>query len=127
MKTRCLNPNSVNFKDYGGRGIEVCDRWLAFENFIADVGPRPSPKHSLDRYPDKNGNYEPGNVRWALPEEQQNNRRNTVLVTIDGKATPLAEVCRDRGLRLRSIWARIDRGWTPEKAVSVPIRSRQGN
>lgn len=76
MKQRCLNQNRDQYEDYGGRGIEVCARWLhSFENFLADIGRRPSPKHTLDRYPDNDGNYEPGNVRWATRSEQSRNRR----------------------------------------------------
>lgn len=76
MNQRCANPNVRNYDNYGGRGIRVCDRWRHdFTAFLADVGYRPSKHHSLDRYPDKNGNYEPGNVRWALPDEQAKNRR----------------------------------------------------
>lgn len=75
MKTRCYNVNQKSWADYGGRGIEVCDRWLeSFENFLADVGERPSPEHSLDRI-DVNGDYEPDNVRWSTYREQARNRR----------------------------------------------------
>jgi hypothetical protein len=75
LKERCLNPNNKDWKDYGGRGISVCERWLgSFAGFIADMGPRPSPKHSIDRI-DVNGNYEPGNCRWADPVTQRNNQR----------------------------------------------------
>jgi hypothetical protein len=77
MRQRCLNPKSVKWPDYGGRGIRVCDRWLdSFETFLADVGVRPEGK-TLDRV-DVDGNYEPRNVRWATPAEQARNRRPRV-------------------------------------------------
>lgn len=73
MKQRCLNPNNHAYENYGGRGITVCDRWVTFENFYADMGD-PPPGLSLDRF-DNDGNYEPGNCRWATPEEQIANQR----------------------------------------------------
>lgn len=75
MRERCNNPNHPQFKDWGGRGISVCDRWMdSFEAFYADVGPRPGHRLSLDRI-DNDGNYEPGNVRWATHSQQMKNRR----------------------------------------------------
>ncbi len=79
MNTRCSNPNAINWKYYGGRGIRVCDRWLnSFTDFATDIeneiGPKPTPSHSIDRI-DNDGNYEPGNVRWATKKEQSMNRR----------------------------------------------------
>jgi hypothetical protein len=76
IKQRCLNPNNDRYEDWGGRGIRICERWAnSFENFFADVGPRPSPAHSLDRK-NNDGRYEPGNCRWATKSEQQLNQRN---------------------------------------------------
>lgn len=79
-KGRCRCETDAAWKNYGGRGIQMCERWFnSFEAFLEDVGPRPSPEHSLDRYPDNNGNYEPGNVRWATNLEQQANTRRKRL------------------------------------------------
>jgi hypothetical protein len=79
MKSRCYDSNSTSYPYYGARGITVCDRWInSFENFYEDMGPKPGPEYSIDRI-DVNGNYEPGNVRWATPQQQAMNRRNTVL------------------------------------------------
>src|SRR5690348_5920364 len=81
MKTRCYNPKNDGYAWYGGRGIRVCDAWLAdFSAFYRDMGPRPSPAHSIDRI-DTDGHYEPGNCRWATQVEQQNNRRSNRRVT----------------------------------------------
>ncbi|UOR02035.1 hypothetical protein MUN77_01505 [Leucobacter allii] len=75
MKSRCTNPNRPDYSRYGGRGIEVCDRWLhSFEAFASDVGEKPGPGYSIDRI-DNDGNYEPGNVRWATASEQRRNQR----------------------------------------------------
>lgn len=74
MKDRCLNPNSASYPDYGGRGIMVCERWLSFENFLEDMGPKPSKKYSIERI-DVNGDYEPGNCKWATQTEQNHNLR----------------------------------------------------
>jgi hypothetical protein len=77
---RCTNPKCRAWKNYGGRGIRVCERWRKFENFLKDMGIKPSLKHSIDRYPNNDGNYEPGNCRWATAKEQIANRRKKVPV-----------------------------------------------
>ena len=80
MRERCNNPNAKRWKDYGGRGISVCSRWDSFELFLADMGPRPSKLHQIDRWPDNDGNYEPGNTRWATQQQQQRNKRNSRII-----------------------------------------------
>lgn len=120
MKGRCLNPNHRQYKDYGGRGITVCDRWMAFANFLADMAPRPAGL-MLDRK-DNDGPYSPENCRWATRKEQNSNRRNCIYIEdVDGKVT-LREYCRRRELAYRPIVKRIqDRNWPVELALSVPV------
>jgi hypothetical protein len=78
MKARCRNPQNARYRDYGGRGVKVCQRWLSFENFLADMGPKPSRHHSIDRL-DNDGDYEPENCRWATAQEQGRNTRSVKL------------------------------------------------
>jgi len=96
MKQRCYNKKSPDYKRYGGRGITVCERWLnSFENFIADMGLRPSIKHTLDRFPNVNGNYEPSNCRWATPKQQGENKRNNVIYNYKGRNINQADLAKE--------------------------------
>ena len=124
MKTRCTNPNQRQWKDYGGRGITLCERWLnSFENFYEDVGSKPGPKFSIDRIKNDKG-YEPGNVRWATKEEQWQNKRTSHFMTFNGKTQCLAEWAKETGLG-SALMQRILRGWTVEEALSIPLRGKR--
>jgi hypothetical protein len=112
---RCTRPTNKRWNRYGGRGITVCDRWLVFENFLADMGERP-PGTSLDRI-NNDGNYEPGNCRWATPIQQQNNRSDTRRLSVT-----LAELSRIIGMSRRLLWRRLNDGWSVEKAAMAPRR-----
>ena len=121
MWQRCTNPNNKKYALYGGRGIAVCTAWEEFGAFAYDMGPRPSPAHTLDRI-DSNGNYEPGNVRWATQTEQQNNRRNNRVLVVNGESVTLAELGRMCGMKPALIGQRIDRdGLSVEEAVSKRV------
>lgn len=91
MMARCKNPKTKHYRLYGGRGISVCERWIMFENFLSDMGLRPSSKYSLDRYPNKDGNYQPDNCRWATIKEQNRNTSRNVFIEFDGRSQILEE------------------------------------
>lgn len=118
MKRRCENPNERSFKNYGGRGIEVL--FPSFEEFLAEVGPRPSSAHMIGRI-DNDLSYQPGNVRWETAAEQSRNKQNTLRVTVGGVSRPLKEHCEVLGVNYQKAWLRIRQyGWTPERALGVP-------
>lgn len=123
---RCEDQKNKRYKDYGGRGVTVCERWRnSPQAFLADVGQRPSPKHSLDRYPNVNGNYEPGNVRWATSKEQNRNMRTNRLVTAFGETLCLAEWAERYGVNRWTLDRRIvRRGMDPELALTMPLGER---
>lgn len=121
MVRRCTNPKVKNWADYGGRGITVCERWMKFENFYADMGRRPSSKHSIERI-NNDGPYDPGNCTWALRSDQAKNKRNNRLIEANGERLHLAEWARRLGADHSTIIGRIARGWPESKAVTTPIR-----
>lgn len=128
VKQRCLNPKNPSYRHYGGRGITVCVRWAeSFERFLADVGPRPSMSHTIDRK-DNKGNYEPGNCRWATHTEQMNNTRRNRLVTVSGETMTLSEAERRGQLAVPAghVASRVHAGWDIDAAVSTPSK-RRGN
>jgi hypothetical protein len=115
IKFRCLNPKSENFPRYGGRGITICDKWINnFAAFLSDVGRRPSDKHSIERI-NNNGNYEPGNVRWATKKEQGQNRRDNVVMTFNGETHCIKEWSRITGISERALGYRYKRGLTLQR------------
>jgi hypothetical protein len=124
MKARCNNPRHLYYHNYGGRGIQVCERWRkSFKDFYADVGPRPSRKHTLDRI-NNNGNYEPGNVRWATRTEQNRNRRDNRMMTLNGETYCMAEWAEKLGVDYAILHGRLYQGWSDERALTAPLRDQ---
>lgn len=120
MHQRCNNPDHVAYHRYGGRGIKVCKRWSVFAVFLADVGPRPSPLHTIERKNNNRGYY-PNNVRWATRKEQARNTPNCVFLTFNGQRKTMSEWGEITGLGVHIIWKRINMlGWTVEKTLTTP-------
>jgi hypothetical protein len=121
MVRRCHDPKFRHYKNYGARGIRVCDVWRrSFWQFVTDVGQRPAGR-SLDRE-DNNGPYSPGNVKWATREEQGRNTRFNRLLTVNGVTKTLQEWSNETGRPKSTLFNRIRRGWTGEEAVLTPVR-----
>ncbi len=121
MLARCDNPKNTRYADWGGRGITVCDRWRDFRNFLEDMGEKPEGM-SLDRI-DNSGNYEPGNCRWSTLSEQNSNRRGLQPITHNGKTMTAAAWGKELGLST-TLYSRLHRGWSIERALSQPLRDR---
>jgi len=121
MKTRCYNSHIIQYQDYGGRGIKVCDHWRnSFENFFKDMGKAPSSNHSIERI-DNDSNYQPGNCKWVTDQEQANNKRDNRMI---GNQT-LAEICREKDLPYSIVNDRINKlNWSIEKALNTPVMKR---
>ncbi len=123
MIRRCTYPSMDRYPQYGGRGISICEQWRkSFESFLADVGRAPSPSHSLDRI-DNDGNYEPGNVRWATRSEQTLNSGKSRQITLNGVRQSIGEWSALTGINRQTIQMRLDAyGWSVKKALTTPVR-----
>lgn len=122
MIARCLNPKATHYANYGGRGITVCDRWRNdFAAFYSDMGPRPSPKHQIERR-DNDGPYSKENCAWASQLEQANNKRNNVRLTFDGQTLTLPQWARRCHLPEKALWLRVNRHrWPAWQALTTPL------
>lgn len=122
MISRCYDLNCAGYKDYGGRGITVCDRWReSFANFLSDMGERPK-GWSIDRI-DNNKGYCPENCRWATSVEQNNNTRRNRILSHDGKTQTMTQWAMELGFSVQAIYDRLRRGWSVERALSEPVNA----
>jgi hypothetical protein len=119
MIHRCQNPANNQYPNYGGRGINVCDRWQSYEEFLKDMGRRPTPVHSIDRI-DNSAGYSPVNCRWATKKEQSRNTRSNRLVTHNAVTRCLTEWAELSGLNVNTLRSRLRLGWTFERAITTP-------
>lgn len=116
-KQRCLNPNNHNYKNYGRRGIKMCEKWInSFVAFLEDMGERPSSNHTLDRI-DNNGNYEKSNCRWATKREQSNNTRTNRLIKINDKEITVSEFSRKYGINISNVFYELKKGMNPKDII----------
>jgi len=125
MWRRCSDKTHRGYHRYGGRGVRICKRWESFANFLADMGVKPTPQHTLDRYPNNAGNYKPGNCRWATVDEQHRNMRNNVVVEYEGQSMLLVDVVEKLGLRRGIVYGRLRMGWSLADALAVPVRKNK--
>ncbi len=132
MIERCYRPSHVHYHNYGGRGIIVCPRWLngesmltGFQCFLEDMGEGPQGM-TLDRWPEKNGNYEPGNCRWATEKQQKRNTRVNRMITAFGKTQCMAAWGEELGIRKGTISERIRRGFIGEAALQPVLKNERG-
>lgn len=124
IKARCFNPGNIGYKHYGGRGITVCDYWReSYHNFLKDMGHAPKGKYSIDRI-NNNGNYEPGNCRWATDEQQANNRQKNRVFTIGNETKTLTQWINQYQVPLHRVWYRIKKGWDIERALTQPVSEK---
>lgn len=120
MVQRCTNPKYPKWKDYGGRGITVCERWMKFENFYSDMGDRPEGM-TLDRRDNALG-YSAANCKWSTPKQQANNRRSTQVLTYNGVAKTIATWAEEYGILPHTLYNRVKLGWSVHDALTRPVR-----
>lgn len=118
---RCTNPNATHYDGYGGRGITFDSAWESFERFLSDMGPRPSPRHTVERK-DVNGPYSSDNCVWLLGSRQGSNTRRTRWITVGDRRQSLQDWCRETGLKPATVLARLKLGWSEADAVTTPAR-----
>lgn len=120
MRQRCSNSHNRDYYRYGKRGVTVCERWAnSFPAFLNDMGPKPTPAHTLDRYPDQKGNYEPDNCRWATTKEQALNRTTTRMITFNNQTMCAADWAASLGITRETMHVRL-KSWTLEQALTTP-------
>ncbi len=126
-KNRCCNANNKDYHNYGERGIKMCREWLHdYPAFLEHIGPRPTQpegkiEYSLDRI-NNDGNYEPGNVRWAVMKQQSRNRRNNRIIKFNGEALCVTEWAERLGINTSTLFMRLEDGWTVERALTQPLQ-----
>lgn len=122
MHVRCYNPKNKRWSRYGGRGIEVCERWNVFENFVEDMPERPY-GYSIDRI-DNDGNYEPGNCRWADAKMQGNNSSTTRIIEYKGDRLSITQFAEKYHMKVATLWARLKKGMSIAEALETPLRGK---
>jgi hypothetical protein len=119
MIQRCSNPNYIGYANYGERGITVCEEWQSFDRFLADMGPKPAPRHTIERLDNELG-YSKANCVWATQQVNLNNRRTTVFASLNGERMPFADACRKAGVPYGTAFLRKKKGW-PESRWFDPV------
>lgn len=123
MQQRCNDPNSPNYQYYGAKGIKI--EWASFEEFEKDMHDSWRPGLQIDRWPDRNGNYKPGNCRWATPKQQTRNRSSNRWIEFNGRKMVMEDWANELGLKQSTLSSRLTRGWSVEDALSTPIKPRR--
>ena len=122
MKNRCSSEKTKSYKNYGGRGIFVCERWDKFENFLEDMGERP-PSLELDRI-NNDGPYSPDNCRWTTRKENGRNRRTNRFLTFNGETKTIAEWAESLSMKRLTLMSRLHKGWSVDRALTEPVAFR---